>query len=91
MIILPQVLWHTAEGWYTEDLCPVLLASACTEVFSAFGGYDISRDTFLMGNFRGNFAASFAVGWMWTMGATLASYPFDTSHNVIKILHDALG
>ncbi|OAX41914.1 mitochondrial carrier [Rhizopogon vinicolor AM-OR11-026] len=43
-----------------------------------FGGYDTIRDTFLVGNLRGNFAASFAVGWMCTTGAALASYPFDT-------------
>ncbi|KAG2120229.1 hypothetical protein DEU56DRAFT_928517, partial [Suillus clintonianus] len=30
------------------------------------GGYGIIRDTFLVGNLRGNFAASFAVGWMCT-------------------------
>jgi len=59
----------------------VLLASACTEVSSAlffragihdndawrsFGGYDTIRDTLLVGNLHGNFAASFAVGWMCT-------------------------
>ncbi|KAG1735341.1 mitochondrial carrier domain-containing protein [Suillus paluster] len=43
-----------------------------------FGGYDTIRDTFLVGNLRGNFIASFAVGWMCTTGAALAAYPLDT-------------
>lgn len=43
-----------------------------------FGGYDTIRDTLLVGNLRGNFIASFAVGWMCTTGAALAAYPLDT-------------
>ncbi|KAG1767924.1 mitochondrial carrier domain-containing protein [Suillus occidentalis] len=43
-----------------------------------FGGYDTIRDTLLAGNLRGNFIASFAVGWMCTTGAALAAYPLDT-------------
>jgi hypothetical protein len=66
----------------TEDSCPAWLASACIEVSStftflapasicndasnSFGGYDTIRDTLLAGNLRGNFIASFAVGWMCT-------------------------
>lgn len=43
-----------------------------------FGGYDTIRDTLLAGSLRGNFIASFAVGWMCTTGAALAAYPLDT-------------
>ncbi|KAF8843391.1 mitochondrial carrier [Paxillus ammoniavirescens] len=43
-----------------------------------FGGYDSVRDTLLVGNLKGNFLASFAVGWACTTGASLASYPLDT-------------
>ncbi|KAL4245218.1 ADP/ATP translocase [Abortiporus biennis] len=43
-----------------------------------FGGYDTIRDTILVGPLQGNFFASFAVGWVCTTGAALASYPLDT-------------
>ncbi|EKM57941.1 uncharacterized protein PHACADRAFT_206795 [Phanerochaete carnosa HHB-10118-sp] len=43
-----------------------------------FGGYDTIRDTFLVGSLKGNFLASFAVGWTCTTAAALASYPLDT-------------
>ncbi|KAI0792066.1 mitochondrial carrier domain-containing protein [Abortiporus biennis] len=43
-----------------------------------FGGYDTIRDTILVGPLQGNFLASFAVGWVCTTGAALASYPLDT-------------
>ncbi|KAF9242669.1 mitochondrial carrier [Melanogaster broomeanus] len=43
-----------------------------------FGGYDSIRDTLLVGSLKGNFLASFAVGWACTTGAALASYPLDT-------------
>lgn len=43
-----------------------------------FGGYDTIRDTFLVGPLKGNFLASFAVGWTCTTVASLASYPLDT-------------
>lgn len=43
-----------------------------------FGGYDTVKDTVLVGPLKGNFLASFAVGWMCTTGAALASYPMDT-------------
>ncbi|KIJ64655.1 hypothetical protein HYDPIDRAFT_28588 [Hydnomerulius pinastri MD-312] len=43
-----------------------------------FGGYDSIRDTFLVGSLKGNFLASFAVGWVCTTGAALAAYPLDT-------------
>lgn len=32
----------------------------------SFGGYDTIRDTVLVGPLRGNFLASFAVGWVCT-------------------------
>ncbi|GJE85690.1 mitochondrial carrier [Phanerochaete sordida] len=43
-----------------------------------FGGYDTIRDTVLVGPLKGNFIASFAVGWGCTTAAALASYPLDT-------------
>ncbi|KAH7885534.1 mitochondrial carrier domain-containing protein [Phlebopus sp. FC_14] len=43
-----------------------------------FGGYDTVRDTFLVGGLKGNFLASFAVGWASTTVAALAAYPLDT-------------
>ncbi|KAI0761101.1 mitochondrial carrier domain-containing protein [Irpex lacteus] len=43
-----------------------------------FGGYDTIRDTVLIGPLKGNFLASFAVGWLCTTGASLAAYPLDT-------------
>ncbi|EPQ51136.1 ATP ADP antiporter [Gloeophyllum trabeum ATCC 11539] len=43
-----------------------------------FGGYDTIRDVVLIGPLQGNFLASFAVGWLCTTGAALASYPLDT-------------
>lgn len=43
-----------------------------------FGGYDSIRDTLLVGPLKGNFLASFAVGWCCTTGAALAAYPLDT-------------
>ena len=62
--------------------------------FPSFGGYDTIRDTVLVGPLKGNFLASFAVGWACTtvglrqtlrfssltilQGASLAAYPLDT-------------
>ncbi|KZT24642.1 mitochondrial carrier [Neolentinus lepideus HHB14362 ss-1] len=43
-----------------------------------FGSYDTIRDVVLVGPLKGNFLASFAVGWCCTTGAALASYPLDT-------------
>ncbi|TCD61774.1 hypothetical protein EIP91_007952 [Steccherinum ochraceum] len=43
-----------------------------------FGGYDTIRDTVLVGSLRGNFLASFAVGWACTTGAAWCAYPLDT-------------
>jgi len=43
-----------------------------------FGGYDSIRDTVLVGSLKGNFLASFLVGWFCTTGASLAAYPLDT-------------
>ncbi|KAF8531483.1 mitochondrial carrier domain-containing protein [Gautieria morchelliformis] len=43
-----------------------------------FGGYDTIRDTILQGSLKGNFVASFAVGYVCTTGAALAAYPLDT-------------
>ncbi|GJJ13398.1 hypothetical protein Clacol_007652 [Clathrus columnatus] len=43
-----------------------------------FGGYDTIKDLVLQGDMKGNFLASFAVGYACTTGASLASYPFDT-------------
>ncbi|TFK45353.1 mitochondrial carrier [Heliocybe sulcata] len=43
-----------------------------------FGSYDTIRDVVLVGPLKGNFLASFAVGWCCTTGASLASYPLDT-------------
>jgi len=43
-----------------------------------FGGYDTVKDTILVGPLRGNFMASFAVGWLCTTGAAIAAYPLDT-------------
>ncbi|KAH7910516.1 mitochondrial carrier domain-containing protein [Hygrophoropsis aurantiaca] len=43
-----------------------------------FGGYDTVKDIVLIGNLKGNFLASFAVGWACTTGAALAAYPMDT-------------
>jgi len=43
-----------------------------------FGGYDTVKDTVLIGPLRGNFIASFAVGWLCTTGAAITAYPLDT-------------
>ncbi|KAI0697011.1 mitochondrial carrier domain-containing protein [Cytidiella melzeri] len=43
-----------------------------------FGGYDTVKDILLIGSLKGNFLASFAVGWICTTGASLAAYPLDT-------------
>ncbi|KAI5120395.1 hypothetical protein M0805_000174 [Coniferiporia weirii] len=43
-----------------------------------FGGYDTLKDTLLVGSLKGNFLASFALGWVSTTGAALAAYPLDT-------------
>ncbi|KIP06329.1 hypothetical protein PHLGIDRAFT_24613 [Phlebiopsis gigantea 11061_1 CR5-6] len=43
-----------------------------------FGGYDSIRDTFLVGDLKGNFLASFLVGWFCTTGASMVAYPLDT-------------
>jgi hypothetical protein len=43
-----------------------------TNALHSFGGYDTIRDTFLVGNLRGNFAASFAVGWVCTTVSRIA-------------------
>jgi len=42
-----------------------------------FGIYD-SVKPILPGNLRDNFFANFALGWVVTVGAGLASYPIDT-------------
>jgi hypothetical protein len=36
------------------------------DALHSFGGYDTIRDTLLVGGLRGNFLASFAVGWVCT-------------------------
>jgi solute carrier family 25 (adenine nucleotide translocator) protein 4/5/6/31 len=36
------------------------------------------KDVLLVGSLKGNFLASFAIGWCCTTGAALASYPLDT-------------
>ena len=43
-----------------------------------FGMYDSIKPVVLTGNLEGNFAASFALGWVVTTGAGIASYPLDT-------------
>jgi Mitochondrial carrier protein len=43
-----------------------------------FGLYDSIKPVLLTGNLDGNFLASFALGWVVTTGAGLASYPLDT-------------
>jgi len=43
-----------------------------------FGLYDSIKPVLLTGTLEGNFLASFALGWVVTTGAGLASYPLDT-------------
>jgi solute carrier family 25 (adenine nucleotide translocator) protein 4/5/6/31 len=43
-----------------------------------FGMYDSIKPVVLTGNLEGNFLASFALGWLVTTGAGIASYPLDT-------------
>ncbi|KAM0054702.1 putative mitochondrial carrier protein [Helianthus debilis subsp. tardiflorus] len=43
-----------------------------------FGMYDSLKPILLIGSFQDNFFASFALGWLITNGAGLASYPIDT-------------
>ncbi|EKJ76765.1 hypothetical protein FPSE_02951 [Fusarium pseudograminearum CS3096] len=43
-----------------------------------FGMYDSIKPVVLTGNLQGNFLASFALGWVVTTGAGIASYPLDT-------------
>jgi len=43
-----------------------------------FGMYDSLKPVLLTGTLEGNFLASFALGWVVTTGAGLASYPLDT-------------
>ncbi|KAH6812352.1 ADP/ATP carrier 2 [Perilla frutescens var. frutescens] len=43
-----------------------------------FGLYDSLKPVVLTGNLQDNFFASFALGWLITNGAGLASYPIDT-------------
>ncbi|OAY84782.1 ADP,ATP carrier protein 1, mitochondrial [Ananas comosus] len=43
-----------------------------------FGMYDSLKPVFLVGPLQDNFFASFLLGWGITIGASLASYPFDT-------------
>jgi solute carrier family 25 (mitochondrial adenine nucleotide translocator), member 4/5/6/31 len=43
-----------------------------------FGGYDTLKDLLLVGSLKGNFFASFVLGWAATTGAGIMSYPMDT-------------
>ncbi|KAM0065180.1 ADP,ATP carrier protein [Helianthus debilis subsp. tardiflorus] len=43
-----------------------------------FGMYDSLKPILLTGSLQDNFFASFALGWLITNGACLASYPIDT-------------
>jgi len=43
-----------------------------------FGMYDSIKPVVLTGKLEGNFLASFALGWVVTTGAGIASYPLDT-------------
>ncbi|GAV63324.1 Mito_carr domain-containing protein [Cephalotus follicularis] len=43
-----------------------------------FGMYDSLKPVILTGKMQDSFFASFALGWVITIGAGLASYPFDT-------------
>ncbi|KPM44251.1 ADP,ATP carrier protein [Neonectria ditissima] len=43
-----------------------------------FGMYDSIKPVVLVGNLANNFLASFALGWIVTTGAGIASYPLDT-------------
>ena len=43
-----------------------------------FGMYDSIKPVLLTGSLEGNFLASFALGWVVTTGAGIASYPLDT-------------
>jgi hypothetical protein len=43
-----------------------------------FGMYDSIKPVVLVGSLEGNFLASFALGWLVTTGAGIASYPLDT-------------
>lgn len=44
----------------------------------SFGSYDTLKELVLVGPLKGSFLASFALGWISTTGAALASYPLDT-------------
>merc|ERR1712000_199862 len=43
-----------------------------------FGMYDSIKPVLLVGPLEGNFLASFLLGWTFTTGAGIASYPLDT-------------
>ncbi|OIW08949.1 hypothetical protein TanjilG_05925 [Lupinus angustifolius] len=43
-----------------------------------FGLYDSFKPVLLVGTWQDSFLASFALGWVVTIGATMASYPLDT-------------
>ncbi|KAK7325039.1 hypothetical protein VNO77_29075 [Canavalia gladiata] len=43
-----------------------------------FGLYDSLKPVLLVGTFQDSFLASFALGWLVTIGASIASYPLDT-------------
>ncbi|KAG4978791.1 hypothetical protein AAZX31_13G321800 [Glycine max] len=43
-----------------------------------FGMYDSLKPVLLVGTLQDSFLASFALGWMVTIGASIASYPLDT-------------
>ncbi|KAK6646135.1 hypothetical protein PHAVU_L009843 [Phaseolus vulgaris] len=43
-----------------------------------FGMYDSLKPVLLVGTLQDSFLASFALGWLVTIGASLASYPLDT-------------
>lgn len=45
---------------------------------SDFGMYDSLKPVVLVGDLKGNFLASFLLGWGVTTGAGIASYPLDT-------------
>ncbi|KAL2332178.1 hypothetical protein Fmac_019759 [Flemingia macrophylla] len=43
-----------------------------------FGMYDSLKPVLMVGTLQGSFFASFALGWLVTIGASVASYPLDT-------------
>ncbi|KAG1740232.1 mitochondrial carrier [Suillus paluster] len=51
--------------------------SVCVYRGLYFGGDDTIRDTFLVGDLRGDFMTSFFVGWMCTTGAAMIAYPLN--------------